>query len=128
MEMEGKDVFLRDFDNVYIFPRAYKDNRGNIISEGLVDSTDKNKWDSASSWVSSNGTHVEEHIADTDIHVTKEDKEEWLKLDNVYPVSSVFMTTSQQMDPNNLFEDTSWTLLGNSTIGSKTVYYWERTD
>ena len=142
--MEGKDVLLRDFNNTYIFPRAYKDNKGNIISDGLASSLDKSKWDSASSWVTSNGTNVvnhignsdihvtatekenyNEHIIDTNIHVTAQEKTEWIKFNDIYPVGGIYIS-SNNIDPSTIFTGTSWTSIGSTTVGSTTIYYWQR--
>lgn len=141
--MEGKDVLLRDFNNTYIFPRAYKDNKGNIIADGLISSTDKTKWNNASSWVTTNGNnvvnhisdgtiHVTEtekesynnHIADTDIHVTSAEKTDWVKISDIFPINNGIYLSLSNIAPT--FNNTSWQEIGTITVGSNTLYVYKR--
>ena len=73
------------------------------------------------------------------LHLTDEDKDKLENLaDKIHPLHSVYLTTDSNFDPND-DEDFSpipegatqsnveWTSSGNSTMGTLTVYVWERT-
>ena len=45
----------------------------------------------------------------------------------LFPVGAVYQNTSDT-DPSTIITDTTWTKLGTTTVGSKTVYVWERTE
>lgn len=49
-----------------------------------------------------------------------------MNLKCVFPIGAVF-TSTENTSPGDTMTSTSWSLLGTSTVGSTTLYYWQRT-
>ena len=142
---QADDVILVSFDGQYIFPRTYKDHKGMIIHDGLVSYEEKARWNTSSGSIEGISSTLNTHINNSNIHLTQEEKqridnnasetkdgimskEDKKKLDSIfdvlYPVGTVYEST-QNITPT--IGEFIWTLIGDIEVGTKTVYFWERT-
>lgn len=73
-----KTVFGRDDENIVAENGDYNaDQITETITRGWLTSTLKTAYDSAVTWISTNGQNILNHISDTVIHVTSSQKTKW---------------------------------------------------
>jgi len=112
-----------------LFPNAYYDHLGSVIHDGLVNESDRTKWNGYNAKITNNTEKIESHISNEDIHLSDAEKEllEGLPeiLDTlyqkIYPVGCVYSSVN---NTTPTFEGTTWESI--SQLSTPTVYRWKR--